>query len=114
MSSFLKIGSLFTKAKYLLDEDFRTKRIVKVINNCNVQFVKRFWFTSERGFTGKAFNYNIFKVEVSQLIHILPKPLSVTVDNRKIDIPIPDSHIGKFLLLFEFLRNVVINISYDL
>ncbi|KAJ8937288.1 hypothetical protein NQ318_020338 [Aromia moschata] len=96
-------GSTFSKAtnsvmsttKYITDPEQRARRIVNISQNAEVDFCKAFYFLSEAELMNQLPSIVSPSVAVSKVIHIPPEPLSITVDGKEIEVPIPSSHIGR-------------------
>lgn len=88
-------NSVTTTAKYLTDPEERAKRIVNISQNANIDFCKSFWFLAESELMKQVPTVVGHNVAISKIIQIPPEPLTLTIDNKDIDIPIPTSHIGK-------------------
>ncbi|XP_018336747.1 hormone-sensitive lipase isoform X2 [Agrilus planipennis] len=90
-------NSVISTATYLTDPEQRAKTIVNVSQTANIDFCKSFWFLSESELMHnlpsviRAHAY----VAVTKILLIPPKPLTLTINGQDIDIPIPESHIGK-------------------
>lgn len=96
-STFSKTKTLLSKSTtYLLNSDEKKKRIIKLHYNADIEFLKKIWFLPESGYVGKLHKILNPKVEVSRIIKISPEPLSLTVDGKVIDVPIPQSFIGMY------------------
>lgn len=87
-------NSVMTTTKYITDPEQRAKRIVNISQNADVDFCKSFWFLSESELMNQLPSVVSPNVAVCKLISIAPEPLSVHVDGRDIEIPVPTSHLG--------------------
>ncbi|CAH0560948.1 unnamed protein product [Brassicogethes aeneus] len=95
-------GSLLSKAtshvmtttKYLTDPEQRARRIVNISQNADVDFCKAFWFLSESELMNHVPNVVSNSIAVSQIIQLPPEPLTLTVNGREVEVPVPSAHIG--------------------
>ncbi|XP_018571617.1 hormone-sensitive lipase isoform X2 [Anoplophora glabripennis] len=96
-------GSLISKAtnsvmsttKYITDPEQRARRIVNISQNAEVDFCKAFWFLSETELMNQLPSIVSNSVAVSKVIFLPPEPLTITVGEEEIEIPVPSSHIGQ-------------------
>lgn len=101
--AFYSHGSLFSKAKnsltttakYILDPEERSKRVIQIFQYASVDFCKSFWFLAESELMKQVPLVVGQSVAVSKIIQIPPQPLVLNVDNREVAIPVPNSYIGK-------------------
>ncbi|KAL1506347.1 hypothetical protein ABEB36_005730 [Hypothenemus hampei] len=87
-------NSVMTTTKYLTDPEQRAKRIVNISQSADVDFCKAFWFLSESELMSHLPSVVSPAVAVCKVIVIAPEPLTLTVNGKEIEIPIPLSHIG--------------------
>lgn len=73
---------------------------MNISQNANIDFCKSFWFLAESELMKQVPTVVGHNVAVSKIIQIPPEPLTLTVDNKDIDIPIPNSHIGMMVLFY--------------
>lgn len=83
-----------TTAKYLTDPEERARRIVNITQNADVDFIKSFWSLTEGELMNQVPTVVGQNVAISKIIQIPPEPLTITVDDKEVEIPIPESHIG--------------------
>lgn len=93
-------NSVMTTTKFLADPEERGKRIVNISKNANIDFLKSFWFLSESELMGQLPSVVADSVEVCKVIQIPPEPLSLQINGKTIQIPIPSSHIGEIFSIF--------------
>lgn len=91
-------NSVTTTAKYLTDPEERAKRIVNITQNADIDFIKAFWSLAEGELMNQVPTVVGQNVAVSKIIEIPPEPLTITVGDKEVEIPIPESHIGGFVL----------------
>lgn len=89
-------NSFLTTTKYITDPEQRAKRIVNISQSADVDFCKAFWFLSENELMSQLPSVVSPTVAVCKVIVIAPEPLTLTVDGKEIEIPVPSSHIGKW------------------
>lgn len=87
-------NSVVTTTKFFTDPEERAKRIVNISQNAGVDFCKAFWFLAESELMHHIPSIVAPSVAVSKIIHLPPEPLTLTIDNVEIEVPIPSSHIG--------------------
>uniref|UniRef100_A0A1Y1LC87 Hormone-sensitive lipase n=1 Tax=Photinus pyralis TaxID=7054 RepID=A0A1Y1LC87_PHOPY len=101
--AFYSHGSMFSKAKnsvtttakYILDPEERSKRVIKIFQYAPVDFCKSFWFLSESELMKQMPLVIGHSVAVSKLIQIPPQPLVLNTGDGDISVPVPYSYIGK-------------------
>lgn len=93
-------NSIVTTAKYLTDSEERAKRIVNISQNADVDFCKSFWFLSEFELMHHLPSVVAQSVAVSKVIQLPPEPLTLKVGEEEIEVPIPNSHIGNFVVFY--------------
>lgn len=87
-----------TTTKFFTDPEEKAKRIVNISQNADIDFCKAFWFLSEGELMKHLPSVVAPSVGVSKVIHIPTEPLSLLVDGKEIDIPIPTSYIGRYVI----------------
>lgn len=89
-----------TSTRYFTDPEEKAKRIVNILQNADIDFCKAFWFLSEGELMKHLPSVVAASVAVSKIICIPTEPLSLMVDGKEINIPIPTSYLGEFINLF--------------
>lgn len=92
-----------TTTKFLADPEERAKRIVNISKNATIDFLKSFWFLSESELMGQLPSVVAQSVDICKVIQLPPEPLTLTVNGREVEIPVPSSHIG-IIVLFLTVR----------
>ncbi|XP_066257180.1 hormone-sensitive lipase isoform X3 [Euwallacea similis] len=87
-------NSFMTTTKYITDPEQRAKRIVNISQSADVDFCKAFWFLSESELMNQLPSVVSPTVAVCKVIVIAPEPLSLNVNGKEIEVPVPTSHIG--------------------
>ncbi|XP_030747220.1 hormone-sensitive lipase isoform X2 [Sitophilus oryzae] len=87
-------NSFMTTTKYITDPEQRAKRIVNISKNANVDFCKAFWFLSESELMNQLPSVVSPNVAVCKVISIAPEPMSLNINGKEIDIPVPNSYLG--------------------
>ncbi|KAJ8966873.1 hypothetical protein NQ314_003267 [Rhamnusium bicolor] len=88
-------NSVMSTTKYITDPEQRARRIVNISQNAEVDFCKAFWFLSETELMNQLPSIVSPSVAVSKVINLPPEPLSIIVDGKEIEVPVPSSHIGR-------------------
>lgn len=91
-------NSFMTTTKYITDPEQRAKRIVNISQNADVDFCKSFWFLSESELLNQLPSVVSPSVAVCKVINIAPEPLSLNLEGKEINIPVPSSYIGKYIM----------------
>lgn len=87
-------NSVMTTTKYVSDPEQRAKRVVNIGNNADVDFCKAFWFLSESELMQYLPSIVAPSAAICKTINIPTEPITLNVNDKEIDIPIPMSHIG--------------------
>lgn len=102
-------NSVMTTTKYLADPEERAKRIVNISKNANIDFLKSFWFLSESELMGQLPAVVAESVDICKVIQLPPEPLVLTINGKDIEVPVPSSHIGNFILFVFIFIFLLIN-----
>lgn len=81
--------------KYIQNPEERADRIIRVYYNTKIEFLKMFWFANENDLADNVAAIKNSKVAISKILRVPLEPLVLTVNNERIDVPIPKSFIGK-------------------
>lgn len=73
---------------------------MNISTNAKVDFCKAFWFLSESEIMNQIPSFVSASVAVSKTINLPPEPLSIAVNGRDIEVPIPSSYIGNFVFFY--------------
>lgn len=84
--------SVLAAQKYINNQEARAAQLVHILQNVTPTFLKSFWSLGESDLAKSIPSFS--KIPVCHLITIFPGELSLDVGGRKIDVPIPSSHIG--------------------
>ncbi|KAK0158168.1 hypothetical protein PV328_009204 [Microctonus aethiopoides] len=82
--------------KYVVDPELRARRIVNLSQRADVHFCKAFWNLNESYLLQFVPFLMMPSLSINQIISIPPEELIIlTIDGTDINIPVPNSHIGK-------------------
>lgn len=90
-SSWEKLSKML---KYIQNPEERADRIIRVYYNTKIEFLKMFWFANENDLADNVAAIKNSKVAISKILRVPLEPLVLTVNNKRIDVPIPKSFIG--------------------